>query len=187
MTLPSTDRDAPWSVTLAFWTTLLTAGGVLAAVALAPKLKTLGELQTEYAQNQLRLVELERRANDLERVAEALERDPAFSSELAKLEFAAARPGEEYIAVPRELQLGADARPTPQPDHLQPPRWPVPRTLLDTLATKSHFRAALLTIASLLVLVAFLILHEEHAALLRMSAKRAKKCAAAIALRYRKL
>ncbi|HEX6986201.1 MAG TPA: hypothetical protein VF170_12545 [Planctomycetaceae bacterium] len=184
---PPADRDDGWGTAFAFWGTLLVAGALFASVSLAPKLKTLAGLRAEYAANQLRLVELERRADELERVAEALEHDPSFAAELAKVEFAAARPGDERIAVPEALRLGAAEE--AHRDGLRPPSpgaWSIPPMLLDPLATHRGLRIMLLTAAAGLASAAFLVLNERHAATLRTAAGRAAEAARRATDRYRK-
>jgi len=182
---PSTSERDDWTMSLAFWGTLLVAGILFAAVSLAPKLKTLGDLREEYAANQRRLVALERQADELERVAEALEHDPAFAAELAKVEFAAGRPGRERIVVPADLRLGAETAPSPVPS-ATPVRSPLPAFVLEPLATHGGLRMTLLATAATLVLVAFLVLHEEQAATVRAVLVRGRHLFTRVRDRYRK-
>ena len=161
--------ESGWLLTLLCWGTLVVAGMLFAAVVLAPKFATQHQLQTRFAENQLRLVELERQAAELERLVHALENDPHFAAELAKLDFAPADSGEEQIAVSAEL------------------RWQAPATIFSTarlptrpgqaendfntrlialLAHNHSVRRAMLLLAAFLVAVAFLVLNERCAVLL---------------------
>lgn len=182
---PSTSERDDWTMSLAFWGTLLVAGALFAAVSLAPKLQTLADLREAYATNQRRLVALERQADELERVADALEHDPAFAAELAKVEFAAGRPGRERIIVPADLRLGAETAPSPVLS-ASPVRSPLPAFLLEPLATHRGLRFGLLATAATLVLAAFLVLHEEQAATVRAALIHGRRILARIRDRYRK-
>lgn len=175
-----------WFVTLSFWGTLLVAAFLFATVALAPKLQTLAAMDAEYAENQFRLVELERQANELGKVAEALENDPSFATELAKLEFAAVRAGDERIAVPDELQLGVADLPLRGADYDIGRRVPLPPLLLTPLATNAVVRSSLLVLAALLAMTAFAVITAEHAATVKRIASRTAAATRAAADRYRK-
>lgn len=175
-----------WGTAFAFWGTLLAAGMLFAAVSFAPKLKRLADLDAEYAANQLRLVEMERQAIGLEKVVEALEHDPAFAAELARLEFAAGRSGEERITVPEELRLGAgDGSRATKPVMPTGGRWAVPPALLGPAATHGGVRATLLAAAAALVLVAFLLLNERQAATVRAVVQKTRAAARTLTARYR--
>jgi hypothetical protein len=181
----TSDRDDAWGMTLAFWGVLLVSATIFAAVSLAPRFRTLSTLRARYAENQLRLVELERQAIELEKVAQALQGDPAFAAELAKLEFAAERTGDERIDVSEDLQLGAG---------LQRPRIAanvrVPNTrlvpLVELLAGNSFVRTLLLTFAGLLAAGAFLLLNDQQAARLRAIAASASAFRGGLFDRYRR-
>lgn len=181
----SEERDGGWGVTFAFWGTLLVAGALFAVVSLAPKLKRLAELDAKYAENQLRLVELERQAIELEKVAEAIEHDPAFAAELARLEFAAGSDGER-IDVPAELRLGAGEDAAEPATAAVKSHWSVPPEVLGPLATHRGLRATLLATAAVLVLVAFVFLNEEQAATVQAVVRTSKETARGVAERYRK-
>lgn len=172
-------------MTFAFWATLLAAGVLFAAVSLAPKLKALAGLDADYAANQLRLVELERQAIELEKVAGALEHDPAFAAELAKLEFATGSEGGERIAVSEELRLGGTEPKTPAAAPVVP-QSVLPPELLEPLSSRRGLRAALLATAAGLVLIAFLFLNEEQAATVRAVVRNSGATARSLTGRYRK-
>jgi cell division protein FtsB len=145
-------------VSVVFWGTLLLAAGAYAAVALAPKLLAYGTLSDEYRGLQTRLVTLERRVQYLERVATALEDDPQFAAELARIDFDAARPGDERIAVAPQHSL--DARQAGA--HVAHPvtASPAGLPLLRVLAEDRPVRIALLAAAAVACLAAFTFLHD---------------------------
>jgi hypothetical protein len=162
---------------------LLAAGTLFATVALAPKLKTLADLDAEYATNQLRLVELERQSIELEKVAQALEHDPAFAAELAKLEFSSGGIAGERIAVPEDLRLGAtDIPETATPP--APPRSPLPQEILAPLAASRGLRLTLLATSATLALFAFVLLNERHAATARAITAEAAAALCRLTSRY---
>lgn len=99
------ESHASWTISLAFWLTLLAAIGVYALVALSPKLLNFTQLRHDYHATQLRLVGLEHEVDDLNQVVDSLARDPDFVRKLASVEFGARRPGEERIPVDEHLQL----------------------------------------------------------------------------------
>jgi cell division protein FtsB len=146
-------RSGWWGVvvSLAFWLSLLAAAGCLAAVALAPKLLQGQILAEQYAENQRRLVLLERETLQLAQVVQALERDPTFAEELARVEFDAYRPGEELIPVEPALRL--DRRVVPPPVARQ--RTWAANSLMLRLATDQRLRNRLLLTAAGLVVAAF--------------------------------
>ena len=178
--------DDDWTLTFAFWSALLLAGALFAVVALAPKLRTLAELDARFAENQFRLVELERQAQDLAKVTESLENDPAFAAQLAMLEFSAGRAGDERISVPQDLQLGTastEAAPAATPRVSSPV---VPRWLLEALATWQGLRLTLLAVAALVAVTALLALHESQAAIVRGALLRLRSGARMATTRYRR-
>lgn len=157
----STGRVGGLVISLAFWTGLLTAAGLFAAVNLSPRLVTLLKLRDEQYANQTRLVSLEKQARQLERVVEALEHDPAFAAEMARLEFDALRPGEEVIAVDRTLALDARHAATAEPARQETRAWYLPA--VELVATRRELRNTLLLTAAVLVIVAFTWLQESTA------------------------
>lgn len=180
------DREGGWGTTFAFWGALLAAGTLFAAVSFAPKLLTLSKLDADYAANQLRLVELERQAIELEKVADALEHDPAFAAELAKLEFAAGRTGREGLAVRAWRRAGADrGGDAPELVATAKTRWAVPPALLEPLATNAALRAALLVVAAALVLASFLLFNERHVAAVRAINGQMRAAVRGVTDRYR--
>lgn len=129
-----------------------------AAVSLAPKVLEWATLTQEEYRIQLRLVTLERQVTYLGRVVDALENEPDFAEQLARMDFDARRPGDERISVAPSLTL--DAR------DVQPPPDPTPRhvslliPLARQLTERAELRRAMLTGAAALLVFAFTFLNE---------------------------
>lgn len=94
-----------WIVSVVFWLCLFTAAGLYATVALAPKLLTFDRLQSRYRSNRSQLVALQQQITHLRRVAVALQTDPLFRSEFARVQFRASAPAEQRIPVSADLSL----------------------------------------------------------------------------------
>ncbi len=160
----STERTIPdaggWLPSLLFWACLVVSGTLYAGVALSPKVFGYLTLKHAHYENQVRLVTLERQTQYLGRVIDALESDPDFADQLARVDFDASRPGDERIAVGQELSL--DARGTDEVT-LRARRialpWYVP--LLSSLAEESQYRYGMLTTAAVLTVVAFTFLPDS--------------------------
>lgn len=154
-------RAGGLAISLAFWIALLIAALLFATVNLSPRLTTLLKLRDEHYANQLRLVALEKQARQLERVVEALEHDPAFAAEMARLEFDALRPGEEVISVDRKLALDARHAATVELERQATRAWYLPA--VEIVATSQDLRNTLLLAAAVLVIVSFTWLQESTA------------------------
>ncbi len=147
-------------VSLAFWCSLILAAALFAMASLAPKLVTRETLSRQFQQQQSRLLELELQTEQLGRVVTALELDPEFAAEIARLEFDAMRPGEEVIAVDAALQLtpvSRHAASSPRPadeEHSWQPR-------VNQFAADAQLRQGLLVVAAILVVVAFTFLQDN--------------------------
>ena len=163
--LTSRNNKRSWAVSLAFWLSLIVASGLYACVALSPKLVNYLQIQADFHATQVELVGLERDVRYLDRVANALER-PDFSEELARVDFDAARPGDERIRVKPigspvnrdALDAGVPEKSVVRPAVLHP--WYMP--LLDMLATDEKLRRGFLISAAVIILVAFTFLQEVH-------------------------
>ena len=147
-------------VSLLFWLTLIVSASLYSAVALSPKLLSYIELRNQHFQNQVVLVDLEDQVQHLERVATALESDPEFADELARVEFDASRPGDQRVAVQQTLWLD-------RPDSLSSPvaeahtlPWYTP--LIRAFAGNQELRNYSLAAAAILILMAFTFLHESQ-------------------------
>jgi cell division protein FtsB len=161
----STVSSIAWSVcvSFAFWVCLLVSAGCFAAVALAPKCVQWQRLNEQFAANQHRLVTVENQTLQLREVVAALNEDPLFAEELARVEFDAFQPGEEMIPVDRRLRLDPQAslaslaRPK-----LETPVW---QPLVIVLAGDRNVRTALLLAAAVLVIVSFTWLQDASESL----------------------
>jgi hypothetical protein len=110
------------------------------------------------AANQMRLLQLERQTLQLKDVVVALEKDPTFAEELARVEFDAVRPGEEVLPVGPGLRLDPRTEPVAGPKALSTsPRW---LPVVTVLAEDRTLRSELLFAAAVLVIAAFTWLHE---------------------------
>lgn len=158
-----------WLISLAFWLVLLLAAALYASVALAPKLLACVEHRQKWWKNQERLVTLERRVHYLQDVAEALEKDPQFAAEVARIELQATQPGEERLPVDEELALEAVREDSDEfrQVHLLPPYAP----LLVQLTENAALRRLVLLTAAALCLFAFVFLHESQYGRLKRAAR----------------
>jgi hypothetical protein len=168
------EREFSPAASLAFWCCLVFAAALFALLALAPRVRIYRELGREYADLHTRLVEQERQVEYLGQVADALEHDPHFAEELARVEFDAAGPEERIPVDPRlSLQGGRDRAPAAPPRAASPSaigpssarglsplldRPFVDRALLDVLCDDRPVRSTLLGAAAFLVIVAFTLL-----------------------------
>ncbi|MGE3313798.1 MAG: hypothetical protein AB7O26_01695 [Planctomycetaceae bacterium] len=172
-----------WIASLAFWLCLVAAAGLFASVTLAPRLAAHLELKEEYQANQIELVGMESRMQYLEKVAEALKNDPQFAAEVARIDFDAARPGDERIAVDKTLSLSAPKYDPPALPEAEVAPWYAP--IAETLARSAALRPLTLLVAAALVVVAFTFLHDapatetdrEPARPVKAKAKRPKRAA----------
>lgn len=147
-------------VSLAFWLAILSAAGMYAAVALAPKLTAWLEYRDRWRVNQGRLVRLERKVDHLQRVTHALEHDPGYAAELARMEWNASRPGEERIPVDEDLTLQAVRPESPQAATRGPSAalpWYAPA--VQRVAGDERLRRWMLAAAAAIVVFAFTCLH----------------------------
>jgi hypothetical protein len=148
---------------LAFWCSLFIAAGLFALLALAPKLRTYRELAHEYDSLHRQLVSTERRTECLAKVADALEHDPDFAAELARVNFDAPG-GDERIPVAPQLRLAAwDSEPMLAASHPASLAGLLDGPLLNTLSDDRTVRVSLMAAAALLVLVSFAFCGESRA------------------------
>jgi hypothetical protein len=148
---------------LAFWCSLFIAAGLFALLALAPKLRTYRELAHEYDSLHRQLVCTERRTECLAKVADALEHDPDFAAELARINFDAPG-GDERIPVGPQLRLAAwDSEPTLVANHPASLAGLLDGPLLNTFSDDRTVRVSLMAAAALLVLVSFAFCGERTA------------------------
>ncbi|MEX0700985.1 MAG: hypothetical protein WD069_02710 [Planctomycetales bacterium] len=154
-----TPPDRGWIASVLFWLCLLAAVALYGSVALAPKYLEHLELRGAHHAGQVRLVAIERQVRTLEKVAQALETDPAFIAELARIDLDAGDPAEERIAVAPQHRLDAPpAAAAPLPAATLPWHAPFVREFAESRA----LRRTLLVSAAAIVLAAFTLLHESR-------------------------
>ena len=158
-------RLCPIGISVGFWLSLLVAAALYGSVALAPRLLIWMRLRSDFYSNQVQLVELDRQVEYLEQVADALENDPDFATELARVDLGAARPGDERIPVDDNLSLAPNAAAPAAPRQVPADAWYM--FLVETCATDHQVRLTLLGTAALTVVLAFGFLHERYESLLR--------------------
>lgn len=180
----SEPRDAVGShqsavVSYAFWTTLFVAAVIYATVAISPKLERLMVLKREHHQNMWHLVELERRVRHLDRVANALETDPAFAAELARSRFGAVDPGSETISVSDELHINTIA-----PTQARRVDLPWHYGIVSRFARSKPLRTGSLTLAACLTLFGFGFLHTRYTDLITAGTSRVGAVVGSFVSRY---
>lgn len=141
-----------------FWVCLFVSVACYAAVAVSPRMLQHLKLRREHDQNQLELVALEQQVEYLEKVGSALEHDPQFAAELARIDFDASRPGDERIPVERSLSLDGQAARLQRLRYDDTLPWYLP--LVEMLAGDRRMRVTLLVSAALLTVGAFTCLQE---------------------------
>ena len=172
-----------WLISLSFWLCLLAAAGLYGSVSLAPKLLTYLTLRHQYDTNQVQLVKLQGQVHYLSKVGKALENEPDFAAELARVDFDAARPGEERIPVGRTLSLDARTEPD-QPLRAVTLPWYTP--LVRVLTDHRRLRTAALAAAILLALFAFTFLHDSQTRQIHTATETLRCGLRRFAHRYRK-
>lgn len=184
---PPDDLDEPegrWFVSVAFWLSLLLAAGLYGCVALSPKLHNYLVIDRDHRENQQRLVAIQQHLAYLDRVHRALEEDPQFAAELARIDFDAARPGDERIAVDPSLSLDAlSADPLAE---LPPQKLPWYAPLVARFATHQRLRHGALAAAAVIILLSFMLLQESQTPQLRSAGRTVKSLCRRVADRYRK-
>ncbi len=154
------DKNSGWLLSLTFWIVLFSATTLYASVALAPKLSVHLNLESRYYTNQVRLVSLQQKIENLGRVARALETESEFAAELARIDFDAQRPGDERISVDPDLRLDVHASSRSITVRAKSMRWY--ESLVNTMAKDAQLRAFALTGAVVSVILAFTFLHESQ-------------------------
>ncbi len=159
MPIPTTQSETTQQsglVSVVFWLCLLLAAGMYALVVLAPKWQTHRNLKVDYHRNQLQLVSLEQDVERLDRIVGALENDPDFAAEVARVDFGVVRPGDELLPVDDHLTVSLQSFQQPS----QRPASPNTRTaaVIRLFSEHQSLRHITLAAAGLLVLLAFALL-----------------------------
>jgi len=142
-----------WVVSFLFWGQLLLAGALYGAVALAPKIARHVELQREFDTNQVQLVQLEQKVEELKKVTESLQRDPWLLEEIARIDLDAIRPGEERSLLQEELTLQSRIGSRAESLPVDSVAWYSPA--LSAFAANHRLRRVSLLVAGALVIAAF--------------------------------
>lgn len=149
------------AISLMFWLSLLVAAILFAVVSLAPKLEVYLQLRDQFEVNQHKLVAMEREAEQLQQVIDAIKTDTDFAAELIRIEFDAVGPGEEVIPVDSPLKL--DARESKTQVSSEPSPLDPIKPFVSRLASDAELRIMLLGTATLMVILSFTILQPPRA------------------------
>jgi hypothetical protein len=163
---------------------MLTAAALYAVVALSSKLVVYLHTRNEHYQTQVKLVTLERQVMYLKKVRDALEHDPDFAAEQARVEFGAERPGEDQIAVDESLHFTPD--PDFDPKAFRQSILPWYTSLLEVFATHPKTRRGFLAAAAVMTLLAFTFLQESQTSQLVACARTVKHGWIRATSRYRR-
>ena len=180
--MASAESKHSWLISLAFWLCLLTAALLYASVMLAPKLLTNFSLRGQHYGNQVRLVSDEQQQRYLEKVVAALESDPEFAEELARVDFDAVRPGDERIPASEAVNWELLPESASARSAVRDP-WYLPSMRI--LAGHQSLRWSMLSVAALLIVLAFAYLHEGQSRRLGAAAGAAQSLLRGLADRYR--
>ncbi|QDT36314.1 hypothetical protein [Stratiformator vulcanicus] len=138
--------------------TMSIAAALLAIVHLAPKAVRLDELTTAYRSDHLKLVELARQVERLESIAGTLRNDPGFAEQIARIEFAAGRQGEEVIPVDPSLRLKSQPSFSPMDEPVTSVvRGSTAAMLLRPIAESSVIRCTAVVIAASLMVFGLIL------------------------------
>ncbi len=182
---PSAEAKAEgsWAVAVLFWGTILIAAFLYAAVALSPKLVFYLNLRNDHYQTQVELVTLERKVMYLRKVMHALENDPSYTAEQARVELGTERPGDERIAVDQSLHLAGDA--DFDPSLFKKSILPWYTELLKVFANDAKTRRGFLITAVGIVLFAFTFFQESQTSQLLKCVRSVKHAWLKATARYR--
>lgn len=179
------DAHASWTISLAFWLTLLTAMGAYSLVALSPKLLSYIQLRHDYQATQMRLVGLEHEVDDLTQVVDSLARDPEFVRKLASVEFGARRAGEERIAVDEHLQLSI--RDNDPVFEMPADSLPWYGSAVYPFAVNNRLRGTILLASALILIFAFVFLQPTITTASEENARTDMQRTSSFLARYRRL
>ena len=158
----SVDETSSSLTSVLFWCFLLCALTLYGAVVLAPKAWGWLNLSAAYQTNRDQIAALQQRIKFLEQVAEALENDPEFAAEFARLDLAARSPEEERISV--EGHLAWDTRRAEMLPEVPPPTLPWYAPLVRVVAFSPPVRTVILLAAATITLLSFTFLHDSQLA-----------------------
>ena len=144
-----------WWGAVACWLCVLGAAFLYATAALSPRILAYVQLRHAYVTGQSQLVALETQVRQMDRVATALERDPQFAADLARVDFEVQRPDETLIRVPAQLALEVREHAV----ETSPPATELPwyTPVLQIAAQNRAANNVLLGLAALLALLSFIL------------------------------
>lgn len=152
------DEPQRSSVAPLFWLCLLVSAALYAPCALASRVVAWAELQQKHDRNQAELIGVQQQVQHLQRVADALEADPAFAAQLARVELGAAPAGTRVISLPPEL--ANDPRDPPPAPAITPPRTPWYLPPMQRVAADGALRRNMLLTAAGVFLFGFLVFRD---------------------------
>jgi hypothetical protein len=150
----TSETQPSWFGSLLGWTCLFLAATCYGTVHLTPRLWSMVKLQHEYDTNQIRLVSLESQLHHLGKMADALEKDPDFAKELARVDFPAVQPGVQHIAV--EPHLAQDPRAFNAKIEVPEAPWPLYAPILKSCVENRQLNTILLGCAAFFAMLAFI-------------------------------
>ena len=183
-TIEQPESHGSWTLSLAFWLTLLAAIGAYSMVALSPKLLSYIQLRHDYHATQMRLVGLEHEVDDLTKVVDSLARDPDFVRKLASAEFGARRTGEERIPVDEHLQLSI--RDNDPVFEMPADSLPWYGSAVYSFAVNNRLRGAMLLTSALTLVLAFMFLQPTATVSVAKEQSSAMNAPGGILSRYRR-
>jgi len=147
------EQEQSWVRSVVFWLCLFAAAALYAVVYLSPKLLVRARLSSRHHDNHIQLVTLQQHCKHLETVQTALQSDPGFRAELARIEFDAVDPAEQRIPVGDGLTLNAIAA----APHKGPPGSTLPwyTPVLEYLTETPRQGNCMLLVAAVLVMFGF--------------------------------
>ncbi len=169
---PAESSTGSLIVSLSFWCSLMAASLMYAAVSLSPRLEEWLTARDQYASNAQRLHVLENEVDYLERVVDAMKKDPEFARRMSEQIQLSPSPVSESGFEPTTVAAPDGTLPASVVSQtIEQPRLPsaaLPKELrkwiLD-LATKPELRTWLLSVAAGLTLLAFTLLNESGKAI----------------------
>ena len=157
--VPATEQEPGSGAAPLFWVCLIVAAALYAPCVLAGRIVAWSELQQTYQHNQAMLIAEQQRVQHLQRVADALETDPAFAKRIARAELRAAQPGTTVIGLPPELNR--DPRIPLAETAIAPPVEPWHLPFFRRIAADVKLRRNLLLAAAGVFLFGFLVFRER--------------------------
>lgn len=169
---PAESSTGSLLVSLSFWCSLMAASLMYAAVSLSPRLEEWLTARDQYASNAHRLHVLENEVDYLERVVDAMKKDPEFARRMSEQIQLSPSPVSESAFEPTTVAApNGSLPPSASVSSMEQPRLPsaalpgeLRKWILD-LATSSELRRWLLSMAAGLTLLAFTLLNESGKAI----------------------